>query len=437
MVKFHKLQRRKRKRKLSHLIIVSCCFIFGIILCLNYGLNYKKMSSTKNNENYNNDINIKNNSEPSHNERIKAEATSVVMEKRILRNDIFVARSSGYSSDTIWENIITLGKNIMTEKMQSKGSIKDSDSENYLDDLDNNDRLVMIEVGSQSLHQCLLAAVAQFNTHCIEPSPTSFTNIAFRVSKRIKGLPWLQKYIYLHNVAAGSESGKMLDFSSSGSTGDHVGDFDMWNMKPVTTTDKDSTEKSANIVQVPSMKMDDLIVYNKVKPYDLNAAQNLPATTAPKIDEVFALKVDTQGFEPSVFSGLTESLNQGKIRYILTEYWPKGMDLMNKSSNKCEISVGMLNKILDAGYKLYALPISVHPHVYRGDNEEMRRKKKRVIRDWKLRPLNDLKADCMYIRDELEKLYPSGEGYHMGYWTDILAVAPGADVNELLLKEKY
>lgn len=42
---------------------------------------------------------------------------------------------------------------------------------------------------------------------------------------------------------------------------------------------------------------------------------------------VHLLKVDTQGFEPYVFSGLARSILFAVVDYIIFEFWPRGMDL--------------------------------------------------------------------------------------------------------------
>ena len=152
--------------------------------------------------------------------------------------------------------------------------------------------------------------------------------------------PSVGEFIHLYNVAAGGESSGMLDFVSSGGTGDHVGEFDMWNMKPGKPPEDWPAAKKGKVVQIPSMKLDD-IVYNKVKP---NAIKGLESgSNPPKIDDVWAIKVDTQGFEPKVFEGLKESIKDQKFQYVMTEYWPNGIGLLNnRQDSKCELAVEIL-----------------------------------------------------------------------------------------------
>ena len=175
--------------------------------------------------------------------------------------------------------------------------------------------------------------------------------------------------------------------------------------------------KQGKIMQIPSMKLDD-IIFGKVKPTEVKGLES--GNNPPDIDEYWALKVDTQGFEPQVFAGLKESIKQQKFKYIMTEYWPNGIGLLNNSEeNKCEVAVEMMSTIAAAGYKIYAFPLVGHPH----GTKDLR--VKNALNDWKARPLHDLAADCQFMLD-IESQFPNPE-YHMGYWTDYLAVAPGVD----------
>jgi len=393
----------------------------------------------------------------------------------MLRNDILVAIDEGkltqrlrpYSADGLWEDIVNQGKQIMAEAHHRQHQQQKEQNGN-----DDENNLVVIEVGAQSARQCLLAAQAKFHTHCVEPSPKSFKQMQREIYRELEVEAAAAaaaaaaaenvntnnhdrggenseilttssgRFIHLYNAAAGSESGKTLDFFTTGGTGDHVGEFDMWNMKPGKMPDEFPPEKRGEVIKVPSIKMDDLILYNKVQPFELQIMNhpklgkgNKKKAKAffpppPKIDQVFALKIDTQGFEPSVFSGLSESIEQHKIQYIMTEYWPKGMDLIGgqfskDSTQQCKLSVEILNTLLDADYTLYAMPLVAHPKAYINDDMN------KAMNDWKRRPLHSIEADCMYLRQEMEKLFPNDE-YHMGYWTDILAVAPGVDFSKFI-----
>ena len=326
-----------------------------------------------------------------------------VIDKMYSTNHVLQSSMIHKDADDVWIGILKRGMKVM-----EKNNFKD--------------HLAVIEVGVFRPKQILPAVKAKFHTYCLEPSPVSFHEIERTLAIRVKEDPWIEEFVHLYNVAAGAESGIMLDFTSTGTTADHVGKFSMWTMKKEEMSDAEA--EAANIpkwkigttVQVPSLKVDDLIISNTVKPS--NSAALSKGSHPPKIDNVWALKIDTQGFEPSVFKGLKESIKQHKIQYIITEYWPNGMALLHDSPDKCDLAVSMLTDIASAGYTLYALPLVGHPHAL---TEEVRF----ALRKWRDRPLNDLKADCQFILD-LEKRFPK-EGYHMGYWTDILAVAPGAE----------
>lgn len=306
------------------------------------------------------------------------------------------SRHGSYSADSMWIDILDKGSEIM----------KNSKSEEHL---------VVFEVGAQAARQSLIAAQAQFHTYCIEPSPISFKKIHSTISAKVKEDPPIGEFLHLYNAAAGAKSGEMLDFRTSGGTGDGVGRFDIWNMKEGEEPEDFPEYKKTKMVQIQSLKLDDIVMYNKAKPDQLSGLES--GSNPPKVSKVFAMKIDTQGYEPQVFAGLKQSIRNQKIEYIMTEYWPKGMALYDKRP-ACEIAVPMLETLIEAGYKLFALPLAVHGSI----NDKAVRS---ALSDWKRRPLHDIKADCQYLFD-LEKEFVN-ENYHLGYWTDVLAIAPFAE----------
>ncbi len=303
----------------------------------------------------------------------KKSSPAAVSSKIAFRDDIFRASKVGYwmGPEMIWDGLIANGVKMMEDNGYSK-------------------HLVTFEVGAHSAGQSIDAVKAKFDTHIFEPSPASYERIKRSMAGVIRENGEIEKYLHLHNVAVGSTTGDMLDFAASGGTGDHVGEFDIWNMKPGATTDEKLKAKSGTLVKIPSMKLDDLIFHHSIE------------KEAP-IEEVYALKVDTQGFEPHVFSGLEESIKNHKIQYILTEYWPNGMALMNNRSDKCDLAVETLSPIVSAGYSIYALPITVHASV-----KGVARK---INEQWQKRSFDDLRADCEYLLN-LEKTYYNPD-YHM------------------------
>lgn len=248
---------------------------------------------------------------------------------------------------------------------------------------------IVMEVGMHRAIQCMNAAKAGFQTHCVEPSPNSFQRVQGAV---VRAPPDVQKRIHLYQVAAGSNSDGTVPFTSSGGTGDHVGEHDMWAMADQ-QQQQQQNDANSQIIQVPTMKLDDIALLHP---------------------QTFLLKVDTQGFEPTVFSGLKESLQQHKIQYILTEFWPRGMDLLAGKPNHC-IGTQLLQQLVQAGYTLYAMPVAAHPKAPRGWQSLAAQ-----------RPLHNLRDFCEWYF-QLEHAFPSKD-YRMGYWSDILAVAPGVQV---------
>ena len=175
-------------------------------------------------------------------------------------------------------------------------------------------------------------------------------------------------------------------------------------MKVGKTTDQALATKVEETIQVPSVKLDDIIL-----------------DVLDDDDRVFIVKIDTQGYEPAVFSGLGASVMQKqRVDYILFEFWPKGMDLLASTGEqgsdhtKACIAAELLEKLQKAGYTLYALPGTSHPHAPREARAALKGERQ---------PLNTARENCEYYY-QLEERFPSD--YKMGYWSDILAVAPKA-----------
>jgi hypothetical protein len=129
----------------------------------------------------------------------------------------------------------------------------------------------------------------------------------------------------------------------------------------------------------------------------------------------YLIKVDVQGFEPQVFQGLKETIMAHKVDYILFEYWPKGIDLMSDSMGECK-AVAILEQLAQAGYHLYALGVAAHPVAPKGWRSK--------IDD---RSFHDFTQECKWFY-QLEERNPSDD-YRIGYWSDILAVAPGVSMS--------
>lgn len=252
-------------------------------------------------------------------------------------------------------------------------------------------QIAVVEVGMHRAKQCVEAAKAGFQAHCIEPSPKSYKRVQVSVQEQpqdVKGR------VHLYNVAAGSEE-TVVPFVSSGGTGDHVGKLDMWKMEAIPDGDQDT---KGTVIEVQSRRLDVLLA---------------------DMDEklIYLLKVDTQGFEPAVFSGIDALLSNHKVQYVLTEYWPRGMDMIaGKPERTCWGVTAVLQKLVRYGYRLYALPLQSHPKAPPFTS----------LKDIQsTMPLADFDSNCQWYYD-LEVKYPSTE-YKMGYWTDILAVAPDVD----------
>jgi FkbM family methyltransferase len=278
----------------------------------------------------------------------------------------------GISAEQVWEQLLKEGASAMLHKTS-----------------------VVLEVGVHNAHQCVQAGDFGWKMHCVEPSPKSFARVERQVKESTSKAT--RSRITLHNVAAGPSSGGKVPFTTNGGTGDHVGDQDMWTMEKNAVATKNT---GGDLIEVPSMRLDDLI---------RQEAGGQP---------VFLLKVDTQGFEASVFEGLTESIRgpNPNIHYILTEYWPKGMDFQSNKPRAC-VAADLLENLSAKGYTLYALSLTAHPQA----------PKKWGLGAAKERPLHNIRANCQWYYDFEDRLASRNtNNYQMGYWSNILAVAPNA-----------
>jgi FkbM family methyltransferase len=277
----------------------------------------------------------------------------------------------GIWADNVWKDLIQEASNLKT-----KEGIEDPG--------------IFVEVGMYQALQCLQAAQAGLEAHCVEPSKVNFARVLSRVHQVSEEV---QNRMHLHNVAAGSVTGRKLNFHSAGGTGDRVGHVDIWKME------QNPQEEPTAMIEVTEMRMDDIVMEQP------NGA--------------FLMKIDTQGFEPHVFNGLTETLKNHKAKFIMLEYWPKGMDIMTAKIGDCS-SVPVLQQLAEAGYTLYQLPFTAHPAA---PKEWKHAAKNRDLNE----PLDDFAKNCQWYYD-LEQRFPSEE-YKMGYWSDVLAVAPNVHLS--------
>jgi FkbM family methyltransferase len=291
-------------------------------------------------------------------------SSSISTNQKVLIHDDLIVSIPHVSADVIWEMLLEEASAI-TARLNVPFQ-----------------RFKVIEVGMFNSKQCRLAAKMGMEAHCVEASPHNFGRIGkelLRVSVEDG-----KDRVHVYHNAAGSKSNQTVEFQSGGSTGDHVGVQDMFTMEKVKS---DST-----MVKVATLAIDDLI--DQIG------------------GNVFLLKIDTQGFEPQVFSGLQKAIQSHKVQYILTEYWPRGIDLLSGTPNACSAHT-ILRDLINANYTIYQMSDVAHPAAG----------KIRVYRNIQLeRPVDDLLANCKWYFG-LEDIIPNPE-YKMGYWTDILAVAP-------------
>ena len=356
----------------------------------------------------------------------------------LVKQKFSFTKSFMIGADNFWSDMLVEGRAVYNHN--------NNYDKNYYYNNGKSKRPVAIEVGMHRPNQCIEAAEMGFEAHCLEPSPDSF-----RICKHmIDALPAaavpvdnehsnnninsnnkkhiiISDLIHLHNIAASDLDG-VVSFNAGGSTGDHVGNIDVWNMKKIEAPvivenaegeaiaiaeDKKGEGEggNGNVVLVQSSQLDHVISKHIDKLY--TGSEAIPV-------DIWIAKIDTQGFEPKVFAGLSENIKKARIKIITFEYWPKGMDLMvgaeGDGFERCKVSLQFLNELVLAGYKLFPMTVRAHPRAgvsNREINDETKAN----------RPLNDFWSHCEWYY-ELDETVVKREDYHMGYWTDIVAFAP-------------
>jgi hypothetical protein len=108
------------------------------------------------------------------------------------------------SADLIWSDMIMEG----AARIAAEGSV------------------TAMEVGMFHARQCTEAAQKGLQAHCVEAAPTAMSRVNDWISLQSQEI---RQRIHVYNMAAGDSSGGKVPFFTASSTGDHVGDFDMWN----------------------------------------------------------------------------------------------------------------------------------------------------------------------------------------------------------------
>mmetsp|Transcript_13437 Transcript_13437/g.19883 ORF Transcript_13437/g.19883 Transcript_13437/m.19883 type:complete len:235 (-) Transcript_13437:31-735(-) len=155
-------------------------------------------------------------------------------------------------------------------------------------------------------------------------------------------------------------------------------------------------------VNVKSVAIDD-IIQNKVGP-TIDYAESNRRSADGKIDKLFLLKVDKQGHEPSVFSGLRQSIREHKIDFIITEYWPKGIDFMNDTmgpETECQKSIEMMQLMIDAGYDLYTMSVTSHAKAPHNRAREAIHTHNHPLKPKIQTPIDILRAHCIWFYDSV------------------------------------
>ncbi len=326
-------------------------------------------------------------------------------------------------ADSLWIHLLQEAESITSRTHRQNG--------------DDNPILHIMEVGMRSQRQCVNAAKRNLYAHCVEPSPSTFERVNNAIKSEHEDV---QKNIRLYQMAASGTSGEDIEFASKGDI-DHVGrGVDVWTMAKADKPTPTVALKSVAIDDIIDNSIDPTIDYASIIDQKTTSiSRNVDASSSStslsdNIDQLFLLKIDTEGHEPIVFSGLHQSIRNNKIDFILMKYWPKGIDFINDtmgSETECQSSVEIIKLMYDAGYTLYTIQVSSHPRA------PMNGARLAIIkhnREGEIQtPLHNAMEHCRWFYDlERNPKYHDDDDdeYKMGYWTDILAVAPSATLGE-------
>jgi FkbM family methyltransferase len=157
----------------------------------------------------------------------------------------------------------------------------------------NKEKATVVEVGAFDCKQTLEAAKLGYRVLAVEPSPANLAKCRQLLGQN----PDAARRIELIEKAAGNATGT-VQFNADGTTGDHVGH----NPGEVNT----AYHSGQKMVTVSIERVDKLLEDRNVQ-------------------WIYVLKIDTQGFDLFVLQGLERILQQKRVLYIITEFWPTGL----------------------------------------------------------------------------------------------------------------
>lgn len=184
-------------------------------------------------------------------------------------------------------------------------------------------RAIVVEVGVFDGSQCRQAAEKGFHkVICVEPSPANYD----RSMQTLIGL----RNVELVQVAAGNLIDGQVEFHSIGGTGDHAGPINPIELQWA------PTYQDRPAVKVPMTTLDVLVGGFE--------------------QDLYLIKIDTQGFDGFVLEGMHEILQRGAVQYVIFELWPSAMHNAGKPCAQ------VLNYVLGfEKYSLYELSLNLKP----------------------------------------------------------------------------
>jgi FkbM family methyltransferase len=159
--------------------------------------------------------------------------------------------------------------------------------------------MTVIDIGAHVGYHSLLAAQAvgtEGQVISFEPSPDNFALLTENIA-----LNGFSELIHAENAALADHCGELELFLSSYNTGDH-------RVYPTLSDDDEIFNAGAQrqSVKVPALKLDDYLSQHDISRVDM-------------------IKMDVQGAEMGVLSGMKQTLLRNPRLLLFTEFWPHGL----------------------------------------------------------------------------------------------------------------
>ncbi|KXS18394.1 hypothetical protein M427DRAFT_132751 [Gonapodya prolifera JEL478] len=246
---------------------------------------------------------------------------------------------------------------------------------------------IVVEIGSYDCSQCLWAAQTKpwKKVYCFEPSPTNHARCLKHLEQAKESSPDAVARIELSQLAMGAQPDGELEFHGAGGTGDHAGSLNEGEIDAYRNTKFDMIVKSTN----------------------------LDTFLKDNADDIFMVKIDTQGFDGFVLQGMNELLTNQRIQYVIIEFWPIAM---KRAGQPCRETLEYISQFKYRAYEgvlmalNYMSPIDINDPIPGGKGESYKQ-------NWE-RKKKDIDSVCKWYEARPE----GGPHNTFGMWSDVLLV---------------